>query len=189
MTTIYFVRHSESDSNIKDDRSRPLTARGNSNCVLATNFLKDKQIDVVLSSPYKRAVDTLTDFAQVSGLTIQTVEDFREIENPWIEDWIPKVKKQWQDFSYKIQGEESLAETQKRNITALNETLRFYKDKNIAIGTHGVALSTIINFYDNSYGFDDFMDMVHLTPWVAKIEFSGFNCIKIEKINLFELAK
>ena len=43
--------------------------------------------------------------------------------------------------------------------------------------------------YDNTYGFNDFMDMVYITPWVVKIEFSGFNCIKIEKINLFELAK
>jgi len=31
-----------------------------------------------------------------------------------------------------------------------------YEGKNIVIGTHGTALSTIINYYDSTYGYDDF---------------------------------
>lgn len=31
---------------------------------LVTEFLMDKQIDAVLSSPYKRAMDTVRDFAE-----------------------------------------------------------------------------------------------------------------------------
>jgi len=34
-----------------------------------------------------------------------------------------------------------------------------YEGKNIVIGTHGTALSTIINYYDSTYGYDDFERM------------------------------
>ena len=34
---------------------------------------------------------------------------------------------------------------------ALNEILSDNADKEIVIGTHGTALSTILNFYDNSF--------------------------------------
>jgi len=64
-----------------------------------------------------------------------------------------------------------------------------YKDKNIVIGTHGTALSTIINYYDNTYGFTDFMDMVNILPWVVRIYFNGNNCAGMEKIDLFNLGQ
>ena len=35
-----------------------------------TDFLIDKQIDIVLSSPYKRAVDTVLDFAEKKEMDI-----------------------------------------------------------------------------------------------------------------------
>jgi 2,3-bisphosphoglycerate-dependent phosphoglycerate mutase len=187
MTKIYFVRHAESDFNVIDDRSRPLTQKGHVDCALVTDFLQSKEIDVIFSSPYKRAIDTITEFAKSVGIPIHIVEDFREREHALMEgDWRPYTKKQWSDFSYSLPNEECLADVQKRNIAALNDVLSLHKNKNIAIGTHGMALSTIINFYDINYGFDEFMEMVFLNPWVVIIDFDEFNCTAIEKINLLE---
>jgi 2,3-bisphosphoglycerate-dependent phosphoglycerate mutase len=186
MTTVYFIRHAESDFSIKDDRTRPLTAKGSADCALVTEFLQNKKIDAILSSPYKRAVDTITGFAESVELPIHKVEDFREREHIWIDDWLPNAEKQWADFSYKIPGDESLAEVQKRNIAALKSVLRQYKNKNIVIGTHGLALSTIINFYDKSYGFDEFMKMVFITPWVVIMDFDENGCIGMKKVDLFK---
>ena len=188
MTTVYFIRHSESDHNVTDDRSRPLTEKGTVNCALVTGYLRDKEIDVIVSSPYKRSVDTISEFAESVGLPIITIEDFRERENAWVEDsrvWQSFSEKQWSDFTYKISGGECLAEVQKRNIDALNGVLENYKNMNIVIGTHGTALSTIINHYDKSYGYIDFMNMVNLTPWVAKMTFKDQEIVEIEKVNLF----
>ena len=186
MTTIYFIRHAESDFNDKDDRTRPLTVKGIADCALVTDFLHEREIDVVFSSPYKRAVDTVTGFAESVGLPVHTVEAFREREHVWVDDWRSNAEKQWADFSYKILGDESLAEVQERNITALGEILRQYRDNNIVIGTHGTALSTIINYYDRSYGFDDLLKMVFLTPWVIKMDFNDNCCIGMKKVDLFQ---
>jgi len=188
MTIIYFIRHAESNHTITDDRNRPLTDKGMADCMLVTEYLNNKQIDVILSSPYKRAIDTIINFAESIELPIITIEDFRERENAWLEDnqaWKSFSKQQWLNFSYKMSGGESLAEVQKRNIVALYDVLEKYENKNIVIGTHGTALSTVIHYYDNTYGYEDFMAMVHLTPWVVKMSFNNLNNIGIEKINLF----
>jgi len=78
---------------------------------------------------------------------------------------------------------------QERNINALNDVLNHHNGKNIVIGTHGSALSTIINYHDNTYGFDDFMAMVNIMPWVVMMTFEESHCVSIEKIDLFEIRK
>ena len=64
MTTIYFVRHAEPNYTNHDDILRELSEKGLKDRELVTDFFTDKQIDIVLSSPYKRAVDTVLDFAE-----------------------------------------------------------------------------------------------------------------------------
>ncbi len=62
MTTVYFVRHAEPNYNNHNDALRELSAKGLEDRKLVTNFFADKRIDVALSSPFKRAIDTIKDF-------------------------------------------------------------------------------------------------------------------------------
>lgn len=194
MTTVYFIRHAQADDSNRDGRNRPLTEKGLADRKLVTAFLQDKDIDIVMSSPFRRAVDTVANFAAKNGFEIEIVEDFRERksdidltkENIGFDAF---MERQWTDFNYTYSDGECLAVVQKRNITALNDVLRKHKDKNIVIGTHGTALSTIINYYDRTYGFADFMAMVDILPWVVKMKFDGENIVGMWKIDLFEPNK
>ena len=165
MTTVYFVRHAESDISVRDE-IRPLTKKGYEDCGLVTAFFSDKKIDIILSSPYRRAIDTVADTARVAGLPVITVEDFRERKSNSL--WANSAdlqcfrKNLWDDFSFTDSDGECLSELQERNITALNKVLTLYENKNIVIGTHGTALSAIINYYDRSFGFTDFMEMKNI---------------------------
>ena len=125
MTTVYFVRHAQPNYENHDDMLRELTAKGLEDRKLVTRFLADKNVDVVLSSPFLRSVDTVRDFADTNGLKIGIVEDFRErrIDSVWIEDFNGFCKAQWADFNYKLSDGESLGEVQKRNVAALNKVL------------------------------------------------------------------
>ena len=67
MTVIYFVRHSEPNYENKNDSLRELTPKGLEDRKLVTEFLSDKNIDKVVSSSYKRAIDTVADFADRFG--------------------------------------------------------------------------------------------------------------------------
>lgn len=181
MTKIYFVRHSKPDFNIKDDLTRPLTEEGLKICERVTEFLMDKDVDIIFSSPYKRAVDTIKDFAERSHLHINIVEDFRErkVDSGWIEDFNAFSKKQWTNFDYKMSDGESLSEVQKRNIDALHKILKENENKNIVIGTHGTALSTIINYYDKSFDYSQFERIKDCMPFIVCIEFEGVRPVKI----------
>lgn len=200
MTKVYFIRHAQSDYSVRNSRVRPLTEKGRNDCRLVMDFLNDKNIGAVFSSPYKRAIDTLADFAKKSNFEIQIIEAFRECRGDSEvridktaghrfkdnEDSVLFFRRQWADFNYTLSDGERLSEVQERNINALKKLLFEYKGKNIAIGTHGVALSTIINYYDNAYGFEDFLAMADITPWVVRMSFDGNSCVEIEKVNLFE---
>ncbi|MHB1483069.1 MAG: histidine phosphatase family protein [Saccharofermentanales bacterium] len=192
LTTVYFVRHAQADNANRDAANRVLTEKGMLDRKCATKYLQDKKIDIVFSSPYRRAIDTVKDFADSNGLPIHIVDGFKEriSDSDWdrVNDYVSFIERQWCDFDYKLSDGECLNEVQCRNIEALNSILEQQKGKNIVIGTHGTALSTIINYFDKSYGFNDFMDMVYVLPWVVKMTFDDDKCLEIEKIDVLNIA-
>lgn len=187
MTTIYFIRHAEPNYNNHDDLTRELSPKGLGDRKLVTEFLADKGIQVALSSPFKRAVDTIKDFTDKNNLVIKTIEDFRErkVDSGWIEDFNTFAKRQWEDFNYKLSDGECLREVQERNIAALKKVLQQYDGKNVIVGSHGTALSTIINYYCPHFGYQQFEEIRGLMPWIVKFEFEGEVCKRIRQYNLF----
>jgi len=183
MAKIYFVRHARPDFSNHDDYSRPLTEEGLKDCKKVTEFLQSRSITKIFSSPYKRSFDTIRDFAESVDLKIDIIDDFRErkVNNGWIEDFNVFTKEQWGDFDYKLSDGESLWEVQKRNIAALQEILLENRNMNIAIGTHGTALSTIINYFDNKFDYNEFQRIKNIMPFIACIEFENSKFVKIEK--------
>lgn len=187
MTNVYFIRHAQPNYDNHDDMSRELSEKGLKDRALVTEFLQDKQIDAVLSSPFKRAVDTVGEFAEQQSFKVEIIEDFRErrIADCWVEDFRGFCKKQWEDFDYKMSDGECLREVQARNIEALKEALKKYAGKNVVVGSHGTALSTIINYYDNSFGHAQFEEIRGLMPWIVQFCFDGEECVQIRKYNVF----
>ena len=168
--------------------ARELTEKGLSDRLLVTRFLEGQSIDVLLSSPYKRAVDTIKDYADKHDMVIHCIDAFRERKIDvcwWLGDFSAFSKRQWEDFQYNLPGGESLGEVQERNVKALKSAMQKYPGKNIVVGSHGTALSTIIHYFDNSFGYEDFDSIRNLTPWIVKFVFENDICIEIEKIDLF----
>lgn len=187
MTTVYFVRHAQPNYDNHDDASRELSEKGIRDRELVTAFLAERDVDLIFSSPYKRAVDTVADFAYKSGLEIHTVEGFRErkVDSCWIEDFDGFCRRQWADFDYKLSDGETLREVESRNIAALNGILDACPGKRIVIGGHGTAISTVLHYFDPAFGYGDFCRIKHLMPWVVKLTFEGNSCLKIEEFDLF----
>lgn len=190
MTRVYFVRHAEPNYENHDDLTRELTAKGWADRKKVTAFLWDKAIDLAFSSPYKRSIDTIGDFIKAYGLTVETDYDFRErkVGDGWLDDFDSFAKKQWADFGYKLEHGETLAEVQQRNIAALHKVLERSEDKNVVIATHGTALSTIINYYDDSFGYEDFYRIQDVMPWLVEMQFEGSNFIRWKEHELPEAS-
>ena len=188
MTTVYLVRHAEPNYDNHDDMSRELSVKGLHDRTLVSTFLQNKHINAVYSSPFKRAIDTVKDFADKNGFNITIIGNFKErkVDSIWIEDFESFSRKQWDDFNYKLSDGECLKEVQERNINALTRILENNNGKNIVIGSHGTAISTIINYYDDSFDYSSFAKIRFLMPWIVKLSFNEKVLISIDSYNLFE---
>lgn len=187
MTHVYFVRHAEPNYNNHDNALRELSPKGLADRALVTDYLWDKGIAAVLSSPYKRAADTVAPLADALGLPVEPVDGFRErrIDTGWIEDFEAYSRRQWADFGYKRADGESLGEVQRRNIAALEGVLARFPGKTVAVGSHGTALSTILHHFRPEFGYDGFQRIRPLMPWIVRLDFEGQVCMGIEAYNVF----
>lgn len=183
-TTLYFIRHAQPDLSIRDEQKRPLTPAGILSSKELVNQFLPKSIDAFYSSPYQRAVDTIKPLASAYNLEIIYLNDFREraITDDWIEDFNHFTHQQWTDFNYKLPNGECLNEVQIRNISALQAILKHHLDQTIVIGTHGTALSTILNFYDPTFNHISFTNIKNKMPWVIQMEFEGDEFINYQDI-------
>ncbi|MBN2545890.1 MAG: histidine phosphatase family protein [Spirochaetes bacterium] len=183
MTNLFLIRHAESDLNIKDQYSRPLTSKGEIDSINLINLFKNIDVDALYTSPYKRSIDTIKHIAEIKNKKIIISENLCERRiGSWVPDFFEYSKKQWNDFNYKLEGGESLAGTQDRIISNINEILIDHQNQNILIGTHCSALCMIINKFDPDFGYDDFLKIVDKMPYIIKLEFNGENYIKREII-------
>lgn len=173
MTNVYFVRHAQPEHGWEDDRTRPLTQEGKRDCHIVLEFLKDKEIDIFYCSPYMRSIDTIADTAAFYEKEIITDERLREREKGVNGNCHGMFEKRWNDHDYHEEGGESIRMVQERNVEALKEILSDNPDKNIVIGTHGTALSTILNYYDPDFGCKDFLRIIDWMPYVVQLEFEG----------------
>jgi 2,3-bisphosphoglycerate-dependent phosphoglycerate mutase len=182
-TNIYFVRHAEPDFSIKDDLIRPLSDKGIADTKKVTVALLDKNISIIYSSTFKRSVDTIKDFANYKGFDIITNQNFCERKvGKWVDDFKSYSKNQWSDFDYKLENGESLKEVQARNVSGLLEVIKNNCGKSVVIGTHGTALSTIINYFKPSFGYDDFWGIIDKMPYILCFKFDDGKFEGIEEI-------
>ena len=173
MTRVYFVRHSQSDWRSGSDRERGLTAAGMEDRRVVLDFLRDKPVDAFYCSPYRPSLDTVREAAQHFGLPIRTDERLREREAVPGGNCRELFRRRWADFDWHEPGGESLRSVQERNIAALTEILEQNRDRTLVVGTHGTALSTILNYYDPDYDCDSFLRIIDWMPFVVELDFDG----------------
>lgn len=178
MIKVYFVRHAQSQHPWEDDRTRPLTTEGIEDSKNILEFFKDKDIYRFYCSPYKRSIDTIRETAEYFGKEIIMDERLRERKNGAYGNEYGLFQKRWGDLNFHEEGGESIGEVQKRNVEALRDilsdcrnTCKGDKDINIVIGTHGTALSSILNYFDTSFNCDSFLRIIDWMPYVIELDF------------------
>lgn len=190
MTRIYFVRHAQSDWRSGSDRERGLTAEGQEDAKIVLDFLRDKAVDAFWCSPYRRSLDTVREAAEHFGLPVRTDERLREREAAPGGNNRELFRRRWADFDWHEPGGESLRSVQARNIEALTEILESCPGQRVVIGTHGTALSTILNWYDPGYDCDAFLRIIDWMPFVVELDFEGTRFLsKTEHVHVEKVFK
>lgn len=186
MTCIYFVRHAQPEHSWENDATRPLTIEGVADSKQVTEVLKSIQLDYAISSPYQRSVDTIRECVATHNLKICTDERLRERGKGDDGNAFGMFQKRWDDFDFHEDGGESLGAVQNRNIEALIEILAEHECENVIIGTHGTALSTILNYFDLSFHCQDFLRIIDYMPYIIRLDFDRSKLIGKEEMLIIE---
>ena len=183
MTTLYFVRHAQPDYRQGDNRSFPLSAEGMQDRMKAAEALKGVSFDTAVSSPYTRSVETIMPIVRAQGLELCLDERLRERDNAGGGSNSHEMfRKRWADFDFHEENGESLRSTQDRNIDAVSDILAGHSGRTVLVGTHGTALSTIINYFDPTFGYEQFIRIIDFMPYVIRMDLDGTRLLGMKEI-------
>lgn len=157
---IYFVRHAERDTYIKDDYNAPLTEKGQLQSKNLIEILKDKEIEAIYSSPHKRAIDTIIPISKYLNLKLKLLDGLKERKiGEWVKDFSGFCYQQWNDFDYKLQEGESLNDVRVRILYAYHKIMS-ESSGNIIICGHGTSLSVLLNELTlHKFSYNEFLEL------------------------------
>ncbi len=212
MTEVYLIRHSEKYRNfnniINDDSFQLfnekiiLSINGEMLANKLANMEEMSNIDVVFASNYVRSIGTAKYIAYRNKIDVNIDKNFGEriyginSIDGIMDDFNVK---QWNDIDYKLPNGESRRDVTNRMYNALIRVINDYKNKRIAIVSHGTAISFLLDRWCDvfvNYNNDNKMNTKIVfknkiifdnnisAPCVFKIVFDDNNIISIENINI-----
>ena len=188
ITEIYLVRHCHSEySSPEDEEIRGLSERGYKDVLTVTELLSEAGIQVVCSSPYARAVQTVQGIANLIGVSIDLDERFRERDfaelGYAVEDRLGVMVRGLSEPDFTFPGGESNRDVELRGIGAMNHVLGKYRGKKVAVGIHGGIMTLIMRHFDSRFD-EDFLR--HLPkPDIYSLTFEHDRYISTQKIGAF----
>ncbi|MBE6154969.1 MAG: histidine phosphatase family protein [Firmicutes bacterium] len=203
ITTIYLMRHSipfkehrgttnTNETILIENEKSPLSIAGEKLAEEKSLQEEFKNLDIVYSSNYVRAMATAKYFAGANNLKVNIDEVFNERIHG-VDSWsdLPQEfeLKQFDDENFKVGYGESQKEVQTRMFNGLMKVLNENKGKRIAIISHSTAIAFLLKkwcevFYDKEYTFNNKVffngKWEHLQSF--KLEFKDNELINIEVI-------
>lgn len=179
MAHLYIIRHGETLWN-REDRFQgstdiPLSDRGRAQARRVADYLADKPLDAIYSSPLSRALDTARAVAEKVGLEVQIVDDLQEINvgqwsgKTWaeIEDIWPELKRKWIEnplLSGPPPGGEDYNDFRRRCVDALDGIAAAHADSDqVAVVCHGGVIRAVLTIL---------LGM----PWTTRGRLYSLNC-------------
>lgn len=150
---IYFIRHCEAEGQPIES---PLTERGLIQAEDLSGFFADKTIDRIISSPFLRAIQSVTPLSERTGIDIESDERLSErvLSSESLPDWLEKLEETFTNMELVFEGGESSRQATERAVNVIKGILTGESHHTVVV-THGNLLSLILKHYDNSVGFED----------------------------------
>ena len=154
--TYYFIRHAHSNYT-PDEINRPLSDKGLES-LEKLDFLADKPITAIYSSPYQRAIQTVEPLAQSLKLAIQTDKRLieRKLSSQAIadQDFEEAFMQLWSRPTLSLAGGESNQQAQQRALTFLHELESKHQNEEIILSSHGNLICILLSAFDLSIDYN-----------------------------------
>lgn len=164
---LYVVRHVKAEG---QEPEAALTADGRSQAEALAAALADLGVDHIVSSTFRRAIESIRPLADRLAIAIATDDRLIEaslssINHP---DWLTKLKATFEDDDLCFEGGESSGAATERAIAAVEAVLRSTAKAPVVV-THGRLATLLLRRYDRRFGFEDWQALS--TPDLFRIDF------------------
>ncbi len=160
MTTIYLIRHCETESNIasvfQGHSDSPPTENGLRQLDALARRFRDIPLDGIYSSPLGRAVATARSLTKYHDLPVVTDKrlmeinggDFEGIKWETLDQRFPEHMRRWREepWNFKAPNGEPTREVYERMRDALTDIAKNNEGKTVAVVSHGDALKNALCF-------------------------------------------
>jgi broad specificity phosphatase PhoE len=158
MTTIYLIRHGQTDWN-KDKIFRgradvPLNAHGRKEAAALARHLKHVVPVACYSSPLSRAIETAEAAVKSRSIDVEVDEgiididygDWQGIRDEEVRERFPEIYRRWQERPYRVRfpGGESLAMVKKRALASLERIRNENPDGIVFVVAHRVVTKVLM---------------------------------------------
>lgn len=173
MKKIYVVRHCKAEGQPPES---PLTKEGFEQAKKLAAFFDDVKVTRIISSPYKRAIQTVQPLAEQLNVEIEMnvqLEERKLSAEPLL-DWLDKLKKTFDNPKLKFEGGESSEEAANRIVEVADSVFKS-EFENTIIVTHGNLMALLLNHYDRQFGFDKWAGLSNPDIYLLKLDRNQIN--------------
>jgi len=165
MKTLYLVRHCQSTGQAPE---APLTETGLGQAERLADFLAALEPDRIVSSPFRRAVQSVEPLAARLGLAIEIDARLRErLLTTAPGDWREQYRRSFDEVDAVLEGGESTRSAQARAAAAIEAILAAPARATVVV-SHGNLSTLILRHFDGRAGFAEWQAMSN--PDVFRIE-------------------
>jgi 2,3-bisphosphoglycerate-dependent phosphoglycerate mutase len=174
-TIVYLLRHAQSlpDQEIAEPEW-PLSKSGARQAVALIEPLNKLEIDRIFTSPFRRAIATISPYCASNDFAFEINEDLRERklkEQSMVENWQDLIEKAWNDFDFALPNCESGFSCQDRMSNCISGLVTAHPGKTLLMSSHGNALSLYLTKLNSNFGYAGWQTMKN--PDLFRIIFDG----------------
>lgn len=166
MKKIFLVRHCEAEGQPPES---PLTEKGFKQAIKLAVFFDNVKVDRIISSPYKRAIQTVQPLANQLNVEIEMNNQLKErvLSTDSLSDWMEKLRETFDDRSLKFEGGESSEDAANRIVEVIESVLKSEFENTVVI-THGNLMALLLNHYDKQFNFDGWKNLSNPDVYLLK---------------------
>ncbi|TJY43951.1 histidine phosphatase family protein [Cohnella pontilimi] len=176
MKRIFLVRHCAAAGQQPD---APLSEEGVRQSKKMAELLRKFDVEYIVSSPYKRAIESVRPLSEITGVDTAIDHRLRErvLSSKPLDDWMDCLKKSFEDLDMKYEGGESSREAMSRGIQVIEDSIA-RPEQSIVVASHGGLLSLMIKHFNPNFGFQEWRQLTNPDVFLLKWEDSGLPSVE-----------
>jgi len=172
--TYYVIRHCEATGQAPD---APLTKQGHKQADALAGFFKTIPVDRILSSPFRRAQETIFPVAALHDCPLEIEDQLQEriLSTSPLSEWRTALQETFFDFELRFPGGESSREVMERMTSVLKEA-SLHPAHHTVLVTHGNAMALLLHTIDSTFGYEDWQQLQNPDVYRLVQTVEGFIC-------------